>query len=283
VKRFCNILLWLWISGLFVPIAHGQVRLDADALGCADSKTLPKLPMCRIDNCETKDDDQRDVPVREDEKGSLVTAAIDGGSRSIMYECRVGTTPSSIVEHSVAALRAAAVPVLYHFVGQEGAVTARKGDVWFVLEAASRYYTLVELKAAPPDFESLTEAAGFADAIERYGHVSIYGVHFLAGRADLTPDSEAVLHEVAVMLDAHPAWRIRVESHTVNTGTKMANMTLSARRASAVATWLANHGIKRLRLESTGMGDTHPVADNATEQGRAKNERVDLVKLAAQN
>jgi len=239
--------------------------------------------MCRIDNCEVKDDDRRDVPVREDEKGGVVTAALDGASRSIMYECREGTTPAAIVQQSVAALKAATVPVLYQFAGHEGSVTARKGDLWLVLDAASRYYTLVEFKAEPPDFESLTEAAAFADAIDRYGHAYIYGIHFLAGHAEFTSDSETTLKEIAIMMDTHPEWRLRIECHTDNSGTKMASMTLSARRASAVATWLAGHGIKRLRLETTGMGDTHPIADNSTEEGRAKNERVDLIKITAQN
>jgi outer membrane protein OmpA-like peptidoglycan-associated protein len=239
--------------------------------------------MCRIDNCETKNPDQRDVPVREDEKGQVVTAALDGGSRSIMYECGEGTTPAVVVQQAVAALRAAAFPVLYQFVDQEGTITARKGDLWLMLDAASRYYTLVELKATPPDFESINEAGEFADAIERYGHVSAYGIRFLPGRADFIGDSETILRELALMLETHPDWRFRIESHTSNTGTKMANMTLSAKRASAVVTRLVGHGIKRLRLESTGMGDTHPIVDNLTPENREKNERIDLVKLSEQN
>lgn len=244
---------------------------------------LPKLPMCRIDNCELKDPDQRDVPVREDEKGQLITAALDGRSRSVMYECREGTTPAAIVEQASAALKAASIPVLYQFVGQEGSITARKSDVWLLIEAAARYYTLVELKATPPDFESLSEASEFADAIERYGHVSIYGIHFLAGRPEYTGDSEAVIKEIGLMLDSHPDWRFRVESHTSNTGTKMGNMTLSAKRASAIVASLVGLGTKRLRLEPMGMGDTHPIADNLTPENKAKNERIDLVRITEQN
>jgi outer membrane protein OmpA-like peptidoglycan-associated protein len=279
--RICNFLLAVCIVHCTHAEAQGLVKLEPDASGCVDSKTLPKLPMCRIDNCEAKDDDQRAVPVREDEKGSVVTAAIDGASRSVMYECREGTTPATIVQQSLAALKAAAIPVLYQYVGQEGTVTARKGDLWMLLEAAARYYTLTELKAAPPDFESLTEATEFANGIERYGHVDIYGIHFQAARAEFSTDSETALREIAVMLESHPEWRLRIECHTDNTGTKMANMTLSARRASAVAAWLAGHGIKRTRMETTGMGDIHPIADNATAAGRAKNERVDLIRIAA--
>jgi flagellar motor protein MotB len=75
----------------------------------------------------------------------------------------------------------------------------------------------------------------------------------------------------------------RIESHTDNSGTKMLNMTLSARRAAGVVAWLSGRGIKRLRMEPAGLGDTHPVADNSIEEGRAKNERIELVKLSAQH
>jgi outer membrane protein OmpA-like peptidoglycan-associated protein len=283
VKRNRNILFGILIAHATAAFLMAQAKLEPDAPGCIDSRTLPKLSMCRIDNCETKNLDQRDASVREDEKGQVITAALDGSSRSIMYECREGTTPGEIVQQATAALKASAFPVLYQFVGQEGAVTARKGDLWLLIEAAARYYTLVELKAIPPDFESLTDASEFADAIERYGHVSIYGIHFAAGRADFAADSEAALKEISAMMEAHPDWRFRIESHTPNTGTKMGNMTLTAKRASALLNALTGRGIKRLRLESTGLGDTHPVADNLTPQNRAKNERIELVKITEQN
>ena len=277
MSRICNLLS----ATLFAALSL-IAQLPRDAKGCADSEALPKLALCRIDNCESKDNDQRNVAVREKEKGEPVTAALDGDSRSIMYECAVGATPASIVQEGVAGLRAAGFSVLYQFQEVEGAITARKNDFWVLLDAADRFYTLVELKAAPPDFESITEAVGFADAIERYGHVPVYGIHFPAGRAELLPDSASALRELAAMLEAHPDWRLRIESHTDNFGGKMANMTLSARRAAAVASWLVGNGIKRIRLETAGLGETRPVANNSAEEGRAKNERIELVRISAQ-
>jgi outer membrane protein OmpA-like peptidoglycan-associated protein len=261
---------------------RAQTRLEPDANGCVDSTILPKLTDCRIDNCERKEGDHRDVTVRETDKGEAVNAALDGDSRSVMYECREGANPASIVRQAAAALRSAGFPVLYEFVGQEGSITARKDDRWLVLEAASRYYTLIDLKAEPPDFESITDAAGFAEMIERYGHLPVYAIQFLPGRAELAPESADALREVVAMLNAHPDWNIRIESHTDNSGTKMANLTLSARRASTVVTGLVAQGIRRARLESSGLGDAHPVAGNDTSEGRAKNRRIELVKLTTQ-
>ena len=134
------------------------------------------------------------------------------------------------------------------------------------------------MKAAPPDDEPVTPAAGLGEALARDGHVTVPGIQFFAGRADIEPTSVLALREVATMLEEHPEWRVRIESHTDNTGTKIGNMALSSRRAAAVTNWLVGRGIKRPRLESAGLGDTKPVADNSTASGRAKNERIDVVK-----
>ena len=83
------------------------------------------------------------------------------------------------------------------------------------------------------------------------------------------------------MLNDHPDWHLRIEGHTDNTGTKVGNMTLSFKRASAVATWLTTNGIKRTRLDPQGIGDVRPIADNKSEAGRMKNSRIELVKVAA--
>jgi OmpA-OmpF porin, OOP family len=69
-----------------------------------------------------------------------------------------------------------------------------------------------------------------------------------------------------------------MEGHTDNVGAKSANQMLSQKRAEAVVAWLGSHGVDRARLKASGLGDTKPVGDNATEEGRAKSRRVKLVK-----
>ncbi|SRR5579883_463310 len=271
---------YLALICLLFPLA-AQTRLDPDASGCTDSKILPKLELCRVDNCEKKESDHREIPIREDEHGEAVLSGVDGDSRSIMYECTDTTTPATIVRQAAVALRASGFDVPYQFSEKEAALTAHKGDTWVLVDSASHYYTLVEMKAAN-ELETATDAVAMADAIERYGHVPAYGISFFSGRADISPESVLALREVAAMLDDHPDWRIRVTGHTDNVGTKEANNALSLRRATAVVSWLVNRGIKRTRLEIAGLGDADPVAPNDTEEGRAKNRRIELVKIAAQ-
>ncbi len=252
--------------------------LGPDAPGCVDSTILPKLQFCRVDNCEKQASDHRDLPIVDNGQGEPTTAPVDGDSRSTMYECRVGTTPAAIINAAAAALKTAGFEVPYQFVDQEGDLTAHKGDLWISVEAASRFYTLVELKAAS-DLESATDAVAMAEAINKYGHVPAYGIQFLSGKADLTPESVVALHEVAAMLEENADWRLRVVGHTDSTGTKQANLDLSMRRAGAVVNWLVQHGVKRQRLEVAGAGDAEPVAPNDTEANRARNRRIELIKL----
>ena len=69
-----------------------------------------------------------------------------------------------------------------------------------------------------------------------------------------------------------------VEGHTDNVGAKAANQALSQKRAEAVVTWLSAHEVNPARLAASGFGDTKPVQDNGSEDGRQKNRRVELVK-----
>jgi outer membrane protein OmpA-like peptidoglycan-associated protein len=263
---------------LTIPLI-GQGRLDPDAPNCADSKALPKILMCRIDNCESKDGDHRDVQIREDDKGNPVTNAVDGNSRAVMYVCPEETAVADIIEKAALHLRAFGFEVPYQFVDKEGALTARKGDLWVTVEAASHFYTLTETTATAPDYDSIIDAPAMLDSLEKTGKAPLYGITFLPGRADIAPESVIALREIVALMQDNPDLRLRVEGHTDSTGAKAANQLLSVKRAQAVIDYLVNRGLKRTRLEVAGMGDSDPVADNSTEAGRTRNRRIQLVRL----
>jgi OmpA-OmpF porin, OOP family len=99
---------------------------------------------------------------------------------------------------------------------------------------------------------------------------------FDTGKATLKPESDAQLKTVAAILTAYPNVGVKVGGYTDNTGDKAANLKLSGDRAATVMGELVKLGIDKARLSSEGYGDQHPVADNATEDGRAKNRRVSM-------
>jgi OOP family OmpA-OmpF porin len=99
---------------------------------------------------------------------------------------------------------------------------------------------------------------------------------FDTGKATLQPSSQEQLGNIANIMKAYPAVKIRLGGYTDNTGDKAANMTLSSERANNVMAELVKLGIDPSRMSAKGYGDEHPVADNATEEGRAQNRRISL-------
>jgi outer membrane protein OmpA-like peptidoglycan-associated protein len=107
--------------------------------------------------------------------------------------------------------------------------------------------------------------------------VEIYGIYFDFNSASLKPASEAVLKQIADILQKNPAWKLSVAGHTDNIGDSGFNQSLSERRAAAVKDALVKeYKIAADRLSTTGYGASRPIATNATVEGRARNRRVEL-------
>jgi outer membrane protein OmpA-like peptidoglycan-associated protein len=122
-------------------------------------------------------------------------------------------------------------------------------------------------------------AKDLADALAKSGSVTLNNILFDTGKATIKAESEAPLKTVIELLTNDPALALEVQGHTDNTGTKAGNLQLSKDRADAVKAYLVEKGgIAADRLTTAGLGDTAPVADNATEEGRAQNRRVVLVR-----
>jgi outer membrane protein OmpA-like peptidoglycan-associated protein len=162
-------------------------------------------------------------------------------------------------------------------------VSARKGGQWMEFRAEPyNEFTSYKQKAVlvtAMTQEMQADASAMAAEVVKSGSVAVYGINFDTGKAMLQPGSDQVLGEIAKLLTEHDDWRFEVQGHTDNVGAKAANLTLSDQRAKAVVAWLTTHGVEASRLVAKGYGDTKPVADNTTDDGRAKNRRVELKKL----
>jgi len=142
---------------------------------------------------------------------------------------------------------------------------------------------LAELAVIAP--EQMEERMAFVNALEmsrsldESGRVALYGIYFDTDKNTLRPDSLPTLQEIVKLLSANPQMKIHVVGHTDNQGTPDYNLDLSRRRAASVVRELtAKYGVAASRLNSFGCGLFAPVASNESEEGRAKNRRVELVK-----
>jgi outer membrane protein OmpA-like peptidoglycan-associated protein len=155
-------------------------------------------------------------------------------------------------------------------IGGDAAITAHYGlngrNIWAYLHMDDGYTLQVADEGGVDLGATLARAC----------HVALTGVLFDFDKATLKPESDPVLDRVRGVMAKTPALRLEVQGHTDNVGSDAYNQTLSEARAAAVAAWLTQHGIAADRLTSKGYGKTRPVADNATDEGRAKNRRVEV-------
>lgn len=137
---------------------------------------------------------------------------------------------------------------------------------------------IVEAKAREQKMVTV-QAGEMAKEISATGSVSLYGILFDFNRADIKPESEPTLEQIAKLLKSSPAMKLLVVGHTDKVGSFPFNMDLSQRRAAAVVAALSTkHGIVAGRLTPVGVAYASPVASNATDEGRSKNRRVELVE-----
>lgn len=139
--------------------------------------------------------------------------------------------------------------------------------------------TVVEGKPMETDKIAVIAASEMEQALARDGRIAIYGIQFDFDKADIRAESQPQIAELGALLKGNPKLRVLIVGHTDGKGAFDYNLSLSQRRAQAVADALTSgHGVERARLTPAGAGMAAPVATNRTEEGRAKNRRVEIVE-----
>lgn len=164
-------------------------------------------------------------------------------------------------------------------------------DIYLIRQGGKEWWIDVSTGAFPLhgyvvvlEREGMKQSLGFLDAaamkqaIDKDGRVALY-INFDVDKATLRSDAQPILAEIDKLLQVDPALKLSIEGHTDNTGAPDHNQTLSAARARSVLGALVGLGVDPARLQSRGFGQDKPLADNASEDGRAKNRRVELVKI----
>lgn len=145
-------------------------------------------------------------------------------------------------------------------------------------DSAGAGLIVLEARAFVPT-ASLLPADALKREIDANGKVAMQ-VNFAVDKADILPGSMPQIDQVADLLKNAPTLKLSINGHTDATGDAGHNQSLSEARAKSVVAAIVARGIDASRLQAKGMGQGEPVADNATEQGRAKNRRVELVKVS---
>lgn len=298
MKRFPAWLVAL--SLVMAPSARGQ----EDEEGCKDHPLFTRFPGTYLAGCDGSQFDLRKFPVGQMKPGkeTLDAVEVEGPVQWLGYQVKEGVTPPSglqIMRNFEAAAKKAGGTIEGQWPGwckamYDTEAMPRMGngctsfgltmkfakggkETWVFLQAAERdgsYQLTLSEREAMKQEVAVNE---IADKLSSDGFVAL-SVNFDTGKATIRPDSAKTLDDAATALKSVPGMKVEVGGHTDDVGTAEANLKLSQERAQAVVAALVKRGVEAGRLTARGYGQTVPVADNRTEEGRAKNRRVELVR-----
>ena len=278
-----KILLILTVATLFIS---NSIVAQQDANGCKDSPMFPnRIKNFFISECSSNYD-EADFILTAD--GSKVERK-EGTKTMVRYDFNTESNqpkPSTlqILKNYENALKnIGGVTVIQNAANGYGTYKILKNGkvtAWVKIETGGDggtdfyYLTIIQLEAMTQEVTS----SSILTALNTDGHIALY-INFETGKSDIKPESQNIIDQIAEMLKANATVKINIEGHTDNVGTLAANQTLSENRAKAVMNALITKGIDKSRLTSKGLGQTKPIEDNSTEDGKAKNRRVEIVKL----
>ena len=252
----------------------------ADKLRCTEHPLFPThMPGYSVADCKISEFDGYEFSTtkgpkhHEEGKYTYITYRIDKGADQASglavvrnYENAIGKLGGTVV---------ASDPNRW----VNGKVTVDGKEVWFEAMKGNGliWLTIIEKQAMAQHI--VADAAAFSSGLKATGHVAVEGIYFDTGKAIVKPESTPALEQVAKLLKDDAGLKLWVVGHTDSVGGVDDNLKLAQARAEAVVKVLTTtHGVAASRLKGYGSGPLAPVASNDTEEGRAKNRRVELVK-----
>jgi OOP family OmpA-OmpF porin len=244
-----------------------------DAKGCADLPVLTRFPGSVITNCDSKPDDAMEVRTNKERK------KIEGEIHRVDYNLPKGASQAQFLRNVKTAMTMAGFT--QDFDSGNGDLTYRKNGTWVVITSnmGGTFYSVWTVKEIQLKQEMFADAAALSGGLASDGHIIAHGIFFDTGKSEVKPESAPALQEIAKLLQQDPKLKLYVVGHTDTVGAVASNLELSKQRAAAVVQALTGkYGIAGARLQPYGVGPYAPIASNDTEDGRAQNRRVELVK-----
>lgn len=272
-----------WLLAVATPLAAAQTDVD----GARDHPLLARYPNSHITE-HRKGYEAVEFRVREG--GKERRQVVEGDATTITYfhnDAQRQPSALQLIRNYQNAIKSIGGQVVYERLPREGdggetTLRVKTGgkDVWVrvapdIFAAPTQAYKLTIVEVAA--MEQVVTANALLDELNKKGFVTLY-INFDTGRHELKEDGRKVVQEIVAMMKSAPTLKLSIEGHTDNVGKAADNKALSERRARAVREAIVAAGIAPERLTAAGFGQERPIADNRTEEGRAKNRRVELVK-----
>lgn len=271
------------LSFMFLLVT--TIALAQDGEGCKEHPMFPnRMPNYFLTTC-SNNFDAVDFWISPD---ASKTVTKEGSKTALRYDFNAESgqqKPSALQilrNYENAAKKIGGVTMYFNVASATAVFRIVKGGkdiAWVKVESGGNdsndFYELsiVELEAMKQEITS----TDILTALNTDGHIALY-INFATGKSDILPESAPVVEQVAQMLQANPSLKVSVEGHTDNVGSPASNKILSENRAGAVMNACIAKGIEKSRMTSKGWGPDKAIADNSSEEGRARNRRVEIVK-----
>jgi len=278
------------LSMTFCMAALGAVALaQDDAAGSKDPPGMNRMAAYYIADYQELTFDSYAFPVTVN--GKKAEQTVEGKRVNIRYNLKDNVptpSPLQVLRNYENAVRTAGGKVMY--ASDEDSTTTLRivqggNEIWAQIDVGNIpsgvpiFLTVITKQAMSQ--EVTMDAGAMADSLNQTGEVAIYGIYFDTGKSELKPESDAALSEIAKLLKAQPELKVFVVGHTDMVGDPAVNVKLSQARAQSVMNALVTkYSIAAARMTPFGAGPYAPVATNETDEGRAKNRRVELVEMA---
>lgn len=149
--------------------------------------------------------------------------------------------------------------------------------IWILIDTTDNTsYSVTTVTSG--NYKSILTASKLAEDIAKQGYITL-NVSFDNNKSIIKNQDKPILNEVIALLKNDPVLKLSVDGHTDNVGSAAANKLLSQQRSESIVKYLISSGVAADRLLAKGFGSEAPVADNRSEEGKAKNRRVELVKI----
>jgi OOP family OmpA-OmpF porin len=283
MKVMSKALYFLLTGALLATVTAGTVCAQEDVAGSKDHPLFNRLPNYRI---SYYNDSEFDVYKKiRDSKGKKIT--VEGRYIRIDYRIKKdmknkALSSIAIIRNYTNAFKKIGGDVLREERGNAYMKLEKDGQrIWVHVRTGlgGKLYSLNIIEAQKMKQVIVANAKSMAQDISNTGRVALYGIYFDTDKSEVKPESAPALKEIANLLQEEKELKLYVVGHTDNVGDFDYNMKLSRARADAVVKSLVSeYGADANRLKPAGVGPLSPVTANKTEDGRAKNRRVELVE-----
>jgi OmpA-OmpF porin, OOP family len=253
---------------------------EPDAEGCTDHPLFTRMKNYNISACEKKYDQALILLSEEPDSPTNLRPEGEKTSLSYNYDESAGTAASYLqirrnYQNAAKTLKGKILVDRDRYTAMQIDTQGRRIYVGLELFNDGRTVSLTILEQEAMKQE-ITSQEMFK-ALEKDGFMALY-INFDTNQAIIKPESSNIIDQIIDLLKTQSGLQLSIEGHTDSQGTAANNKTLSLNRAKAVIQAVSQGGINQTRMSAVGWGQEKPVADNRTEEGRAKNRRVEIVK-----